>query len=101
LTNDLSHVSLFTGIDSFDLAAEWAGFKNILQVEKDKYCLQVLNKNFPGVEKIEDIRNIRNEDIPAGITVLSGGFPCQPFSIAGKRRGESDDRYLWPRCQNY
>ena len=93
---ELTHASLFTGIGGFDLAAEWAGFKNILQVENNEFCLQVLNKNFPGVKKINDIRNIGKEDIPAGITVLSGGFPCQPFSITGKRRGSTDDRYLWP-----
>ena len=91
---ELTHISLFSGIGGMDLAAEWAGFKNVLFCEIDKYCQQVLKKHWPNVPIIEDIHDLKNFKQP--ITVISGGFPCQPFSTAGKRRGKEDDRYLWP-----
>jgi DNA (cytosine-5)-methyltransferase 1 len=86
---------LFTGIGGIDLAAEWAGFETVLQVERDPYCLGVLHKHWPDVPKITDVRDI---DAIGEYTadLVSGGFPCQPFSHAGKRGGKEDDRYLWP-----
>ena len=102
----LTHVSLFSGIGGADLAASWAGFTTVAFSEIDPYCCRVLEKNFPGIPNLGDIRGITKESVmkvmsdethdrPA-ITVLSGGFPCQPFSVAGKQRGKEDDRYLWP-----
>jgi DNA (cytosine-5)-methyltransferase 1 len=67
--------------------------KTIGFVEKDKFCQKVLRKNFKDVPIEEDIRNVRGERYSADI--ISGGFPCQPFSVAGKRKGQDDDRYLW------
>jgi len=93
---DISHVSLFSGIGGFDLAAEWAGFTTILQVERDPYCLRVLDQHWPDVLRITDIREVTCGSVSRPITVISGGFPCQPFSAAGKRGGTADDRYLWP-----
>jgi len=93
-TTQLTHVSLFTGIGGIDLAAEWAGFETILQVEQDKKCLQVLSKHWPQVPKITDIRGL--VDAPESVVLVSGGFPCQPWSTAGNRRGKEDDRDLWP-----
>jgi len=92
----LNHASLFSGIGGFDLAAEWAGYNNIFQIEKDKYCLKILNKNFPNVKKYKEIREFNGTKYKGKIDILTGGFPCQPFSLAGKRNGENDDRYLWP-----
>jgi DNA (cytosine-5)-methyltransferase 1 len=92
----LNHVSLFTGIGGIDLAAERAGFETVLQVERDPYALQVLEKHWPDVPRITDVRKVNSESVRGSITVVSGGFPCQPFSAAGKRRGVEDDRYLWP-----
>lgn len=96
----LTHFSLFSGIGGLDLAAEWAGFRTVAQVERADYPLQVLNQHWPDVPRFEDIEDVTDDTLDAaGITrptLLSGGFPCQPFSVAGKRRGTEDDRYLWP-----
>jgi len=93
--NKLTHIDLFSGIGGFSLAAEWAGFKTIVFCEKDEYCQKVLKKHWPEIPIIEEIRNFDGTKY-RGATLLTGGFPCQPFSIAGKRKGKEDDRYLWP-----
>jgi DNA (cytosine-5)-methyltransferase 1 len=96
----LTHFSTFSGIGGLDLAAEWAGFQTVGQVEKAEFPYKVLSKHWPNVPKWRDIRDVTDDAIrKAGIgpvTVVSGGFPCQPFSTAGKREGERDDRFLWP-----
>ena len=90
----MKHGSLFSGIGGFDLAARWAGFTNVWQCEIDPYCQALLKKRFPEVETLYgDIREVKH---PASVDIISGGFPCQPFSVAGKRRGMEDDRNLWP-----
>lgn len=92
----LTHASLFSGIGGFDLAAEWAGMVNIFNCEIDGFCRQVLKYHFPYAKQYTDIRQTDFSIWRGRIDVLSGGFPCQPFSIAGQRRGTEDDRYLWP-----
>lgn len=97
----LTHFSLFSGIGGLDLAAEWAGFQTVGQVEKSDYANKILKKHWPDVPRWEDIKDVtihtvREAGIEHAPTVLSGGFPCQPFSCAGQRRGAEDDRYLWP-----
>lgn len=92
--------SLFSGIGGFDLGFQRAGFEITWQVEIDNYCKRVLKKNFPEVPCHHDIRHIDWDSVPR-VDLVCGGFPCQPFSIAGKRQGKADDRYLWPevvRC---
>ena len=90
----LKLLDLFSGIGGFSLGMEATNrIKTIAFVEKDKFCQKVLNKNFKNIPIEEDIRNVKGSNYTADI--VSGGFPCQPFSIAGKRKGKDDDRYLW------
>lgn len=91
----MKHGSLFSGIGGFDLAAQWAGFENIFHVEKDDWCRRVLSKNFPSSKQYTDIKNFNGKEYAKAIDIISGGFPCQPFSVAGQRKGKDDDRYLW------
>ena len=87
-------LDLFSGIGGFSLGLESTGFfKTIAFVEKDKFCQKVLQKNFPNIPIEDDVRNVKGEKYKAEI--ITGGFPCQPFSVAGKRRGTDDDRFLW------
>jgi len=92
----MRHGSLFSGIGGFDLAAQWMGWENVFQVEWDGFCQKVLAKNFPNVKRYGDIREFDGTEYRGAIDILSGGFPCQPFSQAGKRKGKEDDRHLWP-----
>jgi DNA (cytosine-5)-methyltransferase 1 len=92
----MKHGSLFSGIGGFDLAAQWAGWDNVFQVEVDKFCQKVLSKNFPNSIRYGDIKQFNAHEYRGKIDIISGGFPCQPFSVAGKRLGENDDRALWP-----
>lgn len=80
----MTHASLFTGIGGFDLAAKWMGWENVFQVEIDPFCQKVLEKNFPNVTRYGDIKSFDGTKYRGAIDVLSGGFPCQSFSLVGK-----------------
>jgi DNA (cytosine-5)-methyltransferase 1 len=89
----LTVLSLFSGIGGFDLGFQAAGLATIQFCEIDPYCRDILARHFPGVPIHGDIRTL---EIPAGVDVVCGGPPCQPASLAGARRGELDNRWLWP-----
>ena len=92
----MKHGSLFSGIGGFDLAAEWMGWQNIFHCEWNKFGQQVLKYYFPKSISYEDITKTDFYIHRGEIDILTGGFPCQPYSSAGKRLGKEDDRHLWP-----
>lgn len=92
----LTHASLFSGLGGFDLAAEWAGMTTVFNCDFDPFCRQILKHHFPHAKQYGNIRTTDFTQWRGRVDVLTGGFPCQPFSVAGKRKGTDDDRYLWP-----
>ncbi len=94
----MNYIDLFSGIGGFALGAYWAGLKveNHYFSEVDPYCVQLYRERFPESIPLGDISAYENWALPDGEYIVSGGFPCTPFSVAGKQRGEEDDRYLWP-----
>lgn len=87
--------SLFSGVGGLDLGLEWAGMEIVWQCEVDEYASAVLRKHWPNVPNVGDIKAIDPANLPP-VDLVCGGYPCQPFSVAGKRKGQNDDRHLWP-----
>src|SRR5579884_1573520 len=87
--------SLFSGIGGLDLGLERAGHVCRWQIESDPYCTAVLHKHWPQVQRYGDITGVSGHELEP-VDLLVGGFPCQPVSTAGKRRGNADQRWLWP-----
>jgi DNA (cytosine-5)-methyltransferase 1 len=92
----MKHGSLFSGIGGFDLAAEWMGWENVFQCENNLFCQKILKKNFPYAVLFGDIKQSDFTVYRGRIDILTGGFPCQPFSLAGEGKGKDDNRHLWP-----
>ena len=99
----MNHISLFSGIGGFDLASEWMGWNNIASCEINPFGRKVLEHYWPDALHHDDVhtftKKILNEKIKkwdSKDVILSGGFPCQPYSQAGKRKGKEDERHLWP-----
>lgn len=91
----MRHGSLFSGIGGFDLAAEWMGWENVFHCEWMEFPRKVLDYHFPDADSHIDICKTDFTKYANTIDILTGGFPCQPFSLAGKRKGTDDERYLW------
>lgn len=100
--DDLKALELFAGIGGIALAAEWAGIETVAFCERDEFCQKVLKKHWSHVPIFDDIRTLDKQKLQSrgvdvgSIELISGGFPCQPYSVAGERRGKEDDRDLWP-----
>jgi DNA (cytosine-5)-methyltransferase 1 len=92
----MTHGSLFSGIGGFDLAAEWMGWENKFHCEWNEFGQKVLHHYWPDAELFTDITKSDFKKYHGTIDIISGGFPCQPYSMAGKRLGKEDDRHLWP-----
>ena len=101
----LRHLDLFSGIGGFSLGLEATGaFETVAFCDIEKYCLEVLEKRFPHVPRYTDLRELNYEKLRADgiisdgkkIDIITGGYPCQPFSVAGRKKGEEDPRHLWP-----
>lgn len=99
----MNHISLFSGIGGFELAAEWAGWNNIASCEINPFGRKVLEYYWPNAYHHDDIHTLTKEildektDWKSDELILTGGFPCQPYSVAGKRLGKEDERHLWPQ----
>ena len=94
--NEVKVLDLFSGIGGFSLGLERAGpFQTVAFCEQDKFCQAVLRKHWPDVPIYDDVRTIPTDRL-GGTDLICGGFPCQPWSVAGEQRGAEDDRNLWP-----
>lgn len=91
-----THLGLFEGIGGFSLAARWIGWKTLAWCEWNEFGQRILKYHFPNAEGFGDITKINFTKYANKIDILTGGFPCQPYSLAGKRKGKEDDRHLWP-----
>lgn len=98
---NVRHLDLFAGIGGFSRAVEWLGGETVAFVEWEAWNRRVLAKHWPGAQFYGDIRAVTDDDLRAlgHIDLITGGYPCQPFSLAGQRRGHEDDRHLWPEMR--
>jgi DNA (cytosine-5)-methyltransferase 1 len=94
--SNMTHASLFSGIGGFDLAAQWMGWENVFNCEIDPFPRKIINYYWPNAISYEDITKTDFTIHRGTIDVLTGGYPCQPYSLAGKRKGSADSRHLWP-----
>lgn len=95
-TKQFCHGSLFSGIGGFDLAAEWMGWENVFHCEWNEFGQKILKHYWPKAISYADITKTDFTIHRGNIDILTGGFPCQPYSLAGKRKGKEDERHLWP-----
>jgi len=92
----MNHLGLFEGIGGFSLAARWMGWNTVAWCEIDPFCQTILKYHFPNAKGHSDIKTTDFSIHRGSIDILTGGFPCQPYSQAGKRLGSDDERHLWP-----
>lgn len=92
----MKHGSFFNGIGGFQLAAAWVGWENIFSCEINNWCNRITKQHFPNCKQYGDIIKTDFTNYAKAIDIISGGFPCQPYSVAGNRKGKEDNRHLWP-----
>ncbi len=92
----MRHGSLFSGIGGFDLAAEWMGWENVFHCEWNEFGQKILKYYWPNAISYGDITKTDFSIHRGSVDIITGGFPCQPYSLAGKRKGKEDERHLWP-----
>jgi DNA (cytosine-5)-methyltransferase 1 len=92
----MKHIGLFEGIGGFSLAARWAGWETVAWCEWNEFGQKVLKYHFPKAEGFGDITKTDFTKYANTVDIVTGGFPCQPYSVAGKRKGKEDERHLWP-----
>ena len=92
----MNHLPLFAGINGFGLAADWMGWNQTAHCEIDEFCQKVIQYYWPKSIPHYDIKETDFKQYKGTVNIISGGFPCQPYSVAGKRKGKDDDRHLWP-----
>ena len=97
----LKHLDLFSGIGGFSLGLEaTGGFETVAFCDYDSYCQKILRKHWPWVTIYDDIKELNHEKLNSNghikIDIITGGYPCQPFSVAGRQQGEKDPRHVWP-----
>lgn len=92
----MNHISLFSGIGGFDLAAEWMGWHNVAHCDINQFCQKILKYYWPQADSYSDITQTDFTKYEGLIDILTGGFPCQPYSVSGSRKGTADARHLWP-----
>jgi len=95
----LNVLDLFSGIGGFSIGLEKAGMHTVAFCEIESYCRTVLRKHWPDVPIFDDIRTLTRTDVAEPIDLVCGGWPCQPWSVAGRQRGDQDDRDLWPEVR--
>ena len=101
MTKKYKHLDLFSGIGGFSLGLEATGaFETVAFCDYDQYCQKVLRKHWPWVTIYDDVKELNSERLSANghteVDIITGGYPCQPFSIAGRQKGEQDPRHVWP-----
>jgi len=96
MNEQLTHIPLFAGINGFGVAADWMGWNQPFHCEIDSFCQKIIQYYWPNSKPYYDIRETDFTIHRGEIDILTGGFPCQPYSTAGKRLGKEDDRHLWP-----
>ena len=97
--------SLFAGVGGFELGLERHGMTTAFQVERDPFCLEILTRHWPGVPRHDDVTTFpawwhEHKEVIGHVDIITAGFPCQPFSLAGKQLGTNDDRWLWPATRD-
>jgi len=93
----MKHLGLFEGIGGFSLAVRWMGWETVAWCEWNEFCQKILKQHFPGAQTHGDIDNTDFTKYANAIDIVTGGFPCQPYSQGGKRKGKEDSRHKWPQ----